>query len=110
MSWETFWTLNPHIINLMIKGHQEKLREIDYLLWLMGKYSLEAEMVALAHFSAGLAGKTSQAKYLERPLMQEVVEIDSEEEKQRAVDLFFAQESARRANWKRTHQKQKNMQ
>lgn len=29
----------------------------------------------------------------------------SEDEKQKAVDLFFAQEKARRVNWKRTHSK-----
>ena len=108
VSWEEFWTLNPHIINLMIKGHQEKLKELDYLLWLNGKYSMEAEMVALEHFGAGLSGKTSQAKYLKSPLMKEIIEVDAEEEKQREVDRFFAQESARRANWRRMHKKQEN--
>ena len=98
--------MNPRIIKLHIKGHNRKVQEIDYLLWLMGKYVLDAESVALAHFGAGLAGKTSQAEYLEKPYMQDRDFNDqepTEEEKQRGVDKFFAQESARRAYWRRTH-------
>lgn len=109
ISWSEFWNLNPRIIKLYVEGHKEKIKEIDYLLWLMGKYNFDAQMVALNHFGAGLSGKRSQAEYLEKPYMQrtggQYLDSDSisEDEKQREVDLFFAREKARRVNWKRTH-------
>ena len=93
------------------EGHKEKVKEFDYFLWLMGKYNFEAQMAALAHFGAGLAGKQSQASYVETPYLQKVdgkglgKESISEDMKQREVDLFFAKEKARRVNWKRTHKK-----
>ena len=30
ISWDEFWHMNPDIINLMIKGHQEKIKQQDY--------------------------------------------------------------------------------
>ena len=69
----------------------------------MGRYSFDAQMAALAHFGAGLAGKQSQASYVETPYLQKV---DGKGlGKEREVDLFFAQEKARRVNWNRTHKK-----
>lgn len=103
--------MNPRIIKLYVEGHKEKIKEVDYLLWLMGRYNFEAQMAALAHFGAGLAGKQSQATYIESPYLQNVdaqrfnKDTISEDEKQREVDLFFAKEKARRVNWNRTHKK-----
>ena len=77
----------------------------------MGRYNFEAQMVALAHLGAGLAGKRSQATYIESPYLQKIdmqrynKDSISEDEKQREVDLFFAKEKARRVNWKRAHKK-----
>ena len=111
ISWEEFWSLNPRIIKLYAEGQKEKVKEIDYFLWLMGRYSFDAQMAALAHFGAGLAGKQSQAVYRETPYLQKVDEYGlkkdsiSEDAKQREVDLFFAKEKVRRVNWKRTHKK-----
>lgn len=54
-------------------------------------------------------GKGQQTdKYSEKPLLQDSAFNNhelTEDEKQREVDKFFAQESARRANWRRTHEK-----
>lgn len=67
-------------------------------------------MVALAHFGAGFSGKKSQAEYPAKPFLNGYSSEScagegelSEEEKQKAVDLFFAREKARRVNWKRSH-------
>lgn len=80
----------------------------DEEMWLHNKYTFEALMVAFAHFSAGLSGKKSQAEYPDRPYMKDATKIKeevSEDENQKAVDLFFAREKVRRANWRRTHPK-----
>lgn len=104
MTWEEFWHLNPRIIKLLIKGHEEKIKEQDYLAWLFGQYTLSAVSVAVEHC---LAGRRASSKYIDRPILQNVPQNHSmtEEEKQRAVDLFFAQEKARRVNWRRNHSK-----
>lgn len=63
--------MNPHIINLLMKGHQEKIKEHDYLMWLFGQYTLSAVSVAVEH---NLAGRKARSKYIEKPLLQSVLE------------------------------------
>lgn len=85
------------------KAKNLEMREIDAYMHSMGFYNNIAFEVVMSHFGAGLAGKKSDAKYIEHPLMQneKTGEELTEEEKQREVDLFFARENARRVNWKR---------
>lgn len=105
VSWQEFWGMNPRIIKLLFKGHEEKIREQDYLAWLFGQYTLSAVLVAVEHC---LAGHKAKAKYMEKPILQEADANKqlTEEEKQREVDLFFAKEKVRRINWRRHRQKQ----
>lgn len=90
------------------KAHRIKKMENDALMHLWwGTYGLSAVSVALEHNLAGIFGKKGQSKYIESSIYQDIekgTEI-TEEEKQRQVDLFFAQERARRINWKRNHLK-----
>lgn len=57
----------------------------------------------MAQFGAGLSGKKSSAKYFKEPMLKytRMQRELTEEEKQREVDKFFAEEDARRMNWKR---------
>ena len=84
----------------------------DEEAWMNGMYVKNAFEVVMAHFGAGLAGKTSDAKYFEEPLLNDVKEQRelTEEEKQREVDKFFARENARRVNWKRNKARNENNQ
>ena len=61
-----------------------------------GNYGLSAVFVAVEHC---LAGKKAMSKYIEEPILSQIQL--SKEEEERQVDLFFAQENARRVNWKR---------
>lgn len=61
--------MNPHIIKLLLKGHEEKIREQDYLAWLFGQYTLSAVSVAVEHC---LAGRKAKSKYMEKSIMQEL--------------------------------------
>lgn len=105
---EEFMHSTPNMLSAYTKAHRLKQKMKDEEMWLHNKYTLEALSVALAHFGAGLSGKTSQAKYPEEPFMKDAGKSKaelSEEEKQKAVDLFFAREKARRVNWRRNHQR-----
>lgn len=61
--------MNPHIINLMLKGHQEQVKQQDYFAWLYNQYTMSAVSVAVEHC---LAGKKAKSKYIRRPIMQEI--------------------------------------
>lgn len=63
--------MNPHIIKLLIKGYEEKIKEQDYLAWLFNQYTLSAVTVAVEH---NLAGKKAKSKYIEKPFLQECLE------------------------------------
>lgn len=79
-------------------------------MWLMGKYIERAVGVAVEHC---LVGRKAKSQYYDEPLLVSIEEKKrsenelTEEEKQKAVDLFFAREKVRRANWKRAHKKDK---
>lgn len=75
VSWHEFWGMNPHIINLLIKGHQEKIKEQDYLAWLFGQYTLSAVMVAVEH---NLAGEKAKSKYIKEPFLYSTIEEKEE--------------------------------
>lgn len=59
-------------IELVAYGKADRLnqKKKDEELWLQGFYNLQALQVAFAHFGAGLAGKKSDAKYLDKPITQ----------------------------------------
>lgn len=67
--------MNPHIINLLIKGHQEKIKEQDYLAWFFGQYTLSAVSVAIEH---NLAGIKAKSKYIEKPFLNSALEEKEE--------------------------------
>ena len=92
------------------KAYKFKMQQYDSMMHTMGLYNEIAYEVVMARFGAGLAGKKSSAKYIEKPFMelQEENRPLTEEETQREVDRFFAAERARRINWKRS-QKAKNI-
>lgn len=91
--------MNPHIINLLIKGHQEKIEEQDCLAWMFNQYTLSAVMVAVEH---NLAGRKARSKYIEKPLLQEIEKKNvpmTEDEIQKQRDLFIARMQAMQANF-----------
>ena len=108
ISWQEFWEMNPHIIKLLLKGHEEKIKEQDYMAWLQGQYTLSAVSVAVEHC---LAGKKAKSKYIEKPLMQEIQEKQeankplTEEEKKRQTEQLFLRLRIMGANFNLNHNK-----
>lgn len=80
--------MNPHIINLLIKGHQEKIKEQDYLAWVFNQYTLSAVWTAVEH---NLFGEKAKSKYIEKPFLQSVLEEKAEnpyKESQEEIAVF----------------------
>lgn len=95
--------MNPHIIKLLLKGHEEKIKEKDYMVWLQGQYTLSAVSVAVEHC---LAGRKAKSKYIKKPLLQELEEQNkplTEEEIQRQRELFVAKLQAMKTNFELNH-------
>lgn len=91
--------MNPHIINLLTKGHREKIKEQDYLAWLFNQYTLSAVSVAVEH---NLAGRKARSKYIENPFLQEIEKKNTpmtEDEIQKQRELFIAKMKTMQANF-----------
>lgn len=87
-------------------AHREQANEQNFMNWLNGKYVADAIMSTLGN-SGWFKGKgTPVYHYPKEPYKLEAAKPLTQEEKRKAVDEFWAQESARRANWRRTHKKQ----
>lgn len=87
--------MNPRIIKLLIKGHEEKIKEQDYLAWLFNQYTLSAVSVAVEHC---LAGRKAKSKYIDKPIMQEInqkqeqnsnIPLTDEDKKKQTEQLFM---------------------
>ena len=106
VSYELFWHLSPTKLKAFEDAYMIKRKMRDEEMWYMGQYVASAlnATVCNAEFWRGKNGKAE--KYVYKPFMSNVnankVKL-SEEEKQKAVDLFFAKENARRVNWRRNH-------
>lgn len=101
--------MNPHIIKLLLKGHEEKIKEQDYMSWLSNQYTLSAVSVAVEHC---LAGRKAKSKYIEKPIMCEIEEKQTEnkktlteEEKKRQTEQLFLRLRIMGANFNLNHEK-----
>lgn len=103
---EQFKHLNPTKLEYCLKGYELRRKMQDRDMWeYFGTYGLSAVMTAVEHC---LAGRKAISKYIDKPNLQDGTRQNrplTEEEKMREVDKFFAQEEARRINWRRTHGK-----
>lgn len=108
ISYEEFWHMNPHILDTIAEGHNLKMKMQDEQMWSMGLYVKSAVFTAVDH---ALNGRKAKSEYIKEPIMQSADSDKgrklTEDEKQKAVDLFFKRENARRINWKLSHPKDK---
>ena len=96
MPYEIFWHLTPVKLESFTEAHKLKQKIKDEQMWIMGRYVLEALNVSLAHFGAGLAGKKSDVKYLEKPFLQDVKEeVDVHGESREEIAVFEAKQRVR---------------
>lgn len=87
------------------KAHRIRMEEENTMLWLNGRYVADAIMATIGN-SSWFRGKGSPVnQYPKTPydFTRKEKKHMSEDEKQMEIDKFFAQETIRRANWKRAH-------
>jgi hypothetical protein len=106
ISWNDFWSMNPHIINLLIKGYKEKEKsELDKknaLYHLLGLYFCES----LASTVGNMFKKKGQKphEYPKKPFdLSKSKEDFTEEELQKQRELFVAKLMAMQANFEINH-------
>ena len=103
---EEFKHMNPTKLGYCLKGYEMKRKARDAEVWsYFGTYGISAVLTAVEHC---LAGQKAVSEYIKTPNLQDGTIRNrplTEEEKMREVDKFFAQEEARRINWKRTHKR-----
>lgn len=89
------------------RAHRLQVKDQNFMLWMNGRYVADAIMSTIGN-SGWFKGKGAPlSEYPKEPyaLFANSGTNLTEEEKRREVDKFFAQESARRANRKRTRKK-----
>ncbi len=77
----------------------------------MGRYNLDAFSVVMSHFGAGLSGKRSRAKYMEKPISQIAEEKNhafTEEELKKQRELFVARLEVMKTNFELSNKKDKD--
>ena len=109
VSWKDFWEMNPKIIKCIADGYKEKIKQKDYLNWIMGQYNLKAFSVVLDQVLAGMNRRKSKAKYFESPILEMAEKNNeplSEKELQLQRELFVAKLEAMKTNFEINHNKQ----
>ena len=114
ITWEQFWGMNPRIIKLISKGHENKIKKRDEEAWRMGIYNQSAVSVAVEHC---LAGRKAQSKYIEKPFLMQAeinqkaeAEQLTEAEKQKQVELLFMRLQVQAHNFKQEQKKKQKEQ
>lgn len=99
ISWQDFWGMNPHIIKLLQKGHEEKIKIEDEKMWIMGMYVASAlDSTVCNAFLWRREGEKGHG-YENQPLLQKQGKESAEEELQRQRELFVAKLEVMKANF-----------
>lgn len=101
--WEVFWHLNPKKFKPFITAKKKKMVELDQFVhtWI-GTYGMSALTTAISKCFS----KNSTAEYIKENIMSKIANENlTDIEKQKEVDKFFAEQRARRMNWKRQKSK-----
>lgn len=108
--YDLFWHLTPKKLMAFYDAYKIKQKIKDQEMWYMGQYVADALNATVCNSFLWKGKGEEPNKYPEKPYSYSRLSNGdnnelSEEEKQKAVDLFFAQERARRVNWRRSHKK-----
>lgn len=106
--YDVFWHLTPKKLNAFYKAFKTKQQIQDEQMWLQGQYFYIAAYAATHNAIAEAFGKKGKAKYIEKPILQEVEEKNkplSEEELQRQRELFVAKLEVMKTNFELSHPK-----
>lgn len=91
ISEELFWTLNPKKLHPYLEAEKLMQEKRDAEMWRMGMYVYDAVRTAVGNV---VNGRKSQAKYMDKPLLEQYKEAKqevelTEDEKMRQVEALF---------------------
>lgn len=91
ISEELFWTLNPKRLHPYLEAEKLIQEKRDAEMWRMGMYVYDAVRTAVDNV---LNGRKSQAKYMDKPLLEQYKEAKqevalTEEDEMKQVEAFF---------------------
>lgn len=91
ISEELFWTLNPKRLHPYLEAEKLIQEKRDAEMWRMGMYVYNAVQAAVDNV---INGRKSQAKYMDKPLLEQYKEAKqevelTEDEKMRQVEALF---------------------
>lgn len=96
--------MNPHIIKLLLKGHEEKIKEQDYMAWLQGQYFVSALDATVCNSEFWRNKGSKPHRYVEKPFLEnlnrEKSKENNEDELQKKRELFVARFEAMGANFR----------
>lgn len=100
--YDIFMACCPTELEPYVKANRREIEMQNTMMYINGIYVADAIMSTLGN-SQWFKGKAQAPhKYPEQPykLFEEQDEMEEEQQKQRDLEQFFAQEEIRRANWK----------
>ena len=83
-----FMKMKPIELRAFGKAHKLRQKIKDEEMWLHNRYTLEALMIALSHFGAGLAGKNSKAEYMKHPFLFDEISENKYKESNEEIAVF----------------------
>lgn len=91
ISEELFWTLNPKRLHPYLEAEKLIQEKRDAEMWRMGMYVYNAVQAAVDNV---VNGRKSQAKYMDKPLLEQYKEAHqevalTEEDEMKQVEAFF---------------------
>lgn len=105
VTWEQFWTLNPHILKILIKADSERqkseIRKANSIAHLQGQYFMEGLLATVGNMLSGKSAK--KHKYPEKPYELYKNKELTEEDLQKQRELFVARLMAMQTNFELNH-------
>lgn len=91
MTEELFWTLNPKRLQPYLEAYKIQQERRDAEMWRMGMYIYDAVRAATENV---LAGRKSQLRYMDKPILEKYKEMHqevelTEEEQMKQVEALF---------------------
>lgn len=109
ISYDTFWSLNPRKLNILIEGYKLERKIKDEESWMLGGYVFQAVSVSLGNaFRKKNTKAQSYFEVLDKPFLNNIEKNNeemSEEEIQRYRDAFMASLHVMQNNFNLKHGK-----
>lgn len=97
ISYDVFWNITPHELDIMLEAYKEQQRHINYMMWVNGMYTMAALSATVGNMFKKKG--TEPNKYLEEPLpvFEERKELTEEEKLTEEQKLLLTLETMQRA-------------